>query len=202
MNETKNERKYKSYLQTISFISFLTAIIELILLLFHRPVAIGQIVLAVGSIIVLVIFGFIGLLIAGDTEISEPINKLLKSCNKGRTVTVLFFTHLVCVAIFIVQDGGAQNSCISNILLLDASFGYFFAAKKIVKRMVNIVCIILYLLCFIFYFNKIELVFAINFTYDIISHLLTILFVLGVNGIINSQITSKEYADEKSRDEA
>ena len=197
MEEIRSERKYKSFLQTISLISFLTAGIEFFLLVLHWSGIKEQTILAVGSIVVLVVFGFMGLLIAGETEISEPINNFFRKRNKGRSVTVLFFTHLVCVAIFIIQDGGAQTSCISNILLLDASFGYFFAAKKAIKRTVNVLCVILYLLCFTFYFDKAELAFAINFTFDIVSHLLTILFVLGVNTIINSQITRKNYDEEK-----
>ena len=197
MEEIRSERKYKSYLQTISLISFLTAIIEFFLLVLQWTGIKEQTILAVSSIVILVVFGFMGLLIAGETEISEPINKFFRNRNKGKSVTVLFFTHLVCVAIFIIQDGGAQTSCISNILLLDASFGYFFAAKKVIKRMVNVLCVISYLICFTFYFDKAESVFAINFTFDIVSHLLTILFVLGVNTIINSQITRKNYDEEK-----
>ena len=198
MEELNGERKYKSYLQTISFISFLSALIELILFVFQWYTGTkGHILCAGISIVVLIVFGFFGLLIASEIEIIEPINEFFKNRNKGRSVTVLFFSHLICVSLFIAQDGGAQSSCISNILLLDASFGYFFAAKKVIKRMVNIVCVLSYLLCFLFYFDYTKQTFVRNLTLDILPHLLTILFVLGVNAIINYQITNKSNKGEK-----
>lgn len=206
MGELNDEKKYKSYLQTISLISFLTAIIESVLFLFHWYSGIkGHIFCAIISIAVLVIFCFLGSQIANGTEIFDPIDKFFRNCNKGRAVTVLFFSHLVCVSLFIIQDGGAQTSCISNILLLDASFGYFFAAKKIVKCMVNILCVSSYLLCFLVYFDNDKQAFVTNFTFEIIPYifpyLLTILFVLGVNTIINYQITNGGKKSEEAKDQ-
>lgn len=198
MGELNEERKYRSYLQTISLISFLTAIIEFALFVFHWYTGIkGHILCACISIIVLIVFGFLGVLTASEIEIIEPLNEFFRKRNKGRSVTVLFFAHLICVSLFIAQDGGAQTSCISNILLLDASFGYFFAAKKVIKRMVNIVCVLSYFLCFLFYFDYTKQVFVRNLTFDILPYLLTILFVLGVNAIINYQITNKGNKGEK-----
>lgn len=200
MGELNDEKRYKSYLQTISLISFLTAAIEFVLFLFHWYSGIkGHIFCAIISIAVLVIFCFLGSQIANGTEIFDPIDKLFRNRNKGRTVTVLFFSHLMCVSLFIIQDGGAQASCISNILLLDASFGYFFAAKKAIKRMVNIVCVLSYFLCSLFYFDYTKQAFVRNLTFDIIPYLLTIFFVLGVNTIINYQITNKSNSEESAK---
>lgn len=198
MGEPNDERKYVGYLQTISLISFLTALIEIFLLFLHWHVGIKwHMLLAYTSVGVLIILGFLGLLVASDIDISEPINKFFRNRNKGRFVTILFFSHLICVSLFIVQDGGAQTSCISNILLLDAGFGYFFATKKLVKRMVSFLCVLSYLICFLFFFDSTKQVFVTNFTFDILPYLLTILFVLGVNTIINSQITNKSNKREK-----
>lgn len=215
--ENTNEEKYKSYLQTISIIAFGTAIMELPLLftygdsglVFKRGM---QLEIGIVSILLLAVAGFLGMAIASGLSINDQIDDFFNNIDKGRAVTALFFIHLLGVTLFIIQDGGAQASCISNILLVDASLGYFFAAKKKVKRAVNVIFFIVYSICLIFYiapasYSLDTAIIAkalyysrrgpeggklvVCFDFGSIPHFLAVLFVIGVNVIINSQISSK-----------
>lgn len=187
------EQKYKSYLQTISFIAFLSASIEFVYwVIFHRHQAEKLNAMAIASMIGLVLAGFLGVFIASQLEIYEPLDNFINNLNKGRCVTVLFFVHLICISVFVIQDGGARSSCITNVLLLDASFGYFFAEKKVIKRLVTFLCILAYLLCLIISWNSTKEGFEIHLSGDIFPSLFVVLFVLGVNAIINHQIVGAQ----------
>ena len=200
MGEPWRERKYVRYLQTISIISILTSIVELILFCFFNPSKTNiQLFLAVGSLMLLSFIACVGLLISGKLYIYEPINRFFNRQNKSSAVTILFFIHMTCVAVYVIQDGGVQASSVSNILLLDASFGYFFAEQKRIKHLVSILCLLYYVIGYLFYFDKSTGVFQICLTWDFLPALITVLSVMGINLIINDQIATVKTTKQKRR---
>lgn len=118
----------------------------------------------------------------------ESLDRIVPTLQKynDKAVTVLFFCFLMSNVFFIIQDGGAKNSGITNILLLSANFGFFFAQKKRIKYMALISCLFGYLFCNIvgytpdtgFYFNKPDFS-------AVITTIMSILF----NLIITSNVT-------------
>lgn len=193
-----SDTKYISYLQTISFVSILSLAIEFLLWLFFR-VPKPEILNTMGIISMtgLVFIGFVGLMSASALKIYKIIDDFFSRLNKGRCVTALFFAHMFCTALFVIQDGGAKTSCITNILLLDASFGYFFAEKKKIKWAVTVGCVLAYCLCLIVSYNESKMSFELQFSKEIIPYLGVVLFVLGVNGIINYQITRVQKREQE-----
>ena len=191
-----NEKKpmYSSYLKTIGFVSLVTVVIELFLFIAHlinNELNSIQICIAVISIVFLFLALSAGFLIPDEDFLKACRHQLDKLIN-GKTVTVLFVTHIICSSLFIFQDGGVQSSCVSNILLLDASFGCIFANEKHMKVIVTLSCLGLYVLTYLYNTESTDII--PNVTYAIVPYLLTVLFILLCNVIIN------QYSVEKARD--
>lgn len=165
-NEFHEEEKYKSFLQIIAIISFLTILFEG----GRFVIYLGQLdyiqkTLALMSIVLLFLILVMGLILANGFVLHiENFDKVIAKfrSHNDRAVTFLFFCFLLSTVLFIIQDGGAKNSGITNILVLCANFGFFFAQKKRIRYIALISCLVGYLICNIvgytvnngFYFSK------------------------------------------------
>lgn len=150
-HENREDEKYKSFLQIIAIISLLTLIFEGCRILMHfGQLDFIQKCLAVISIVLLLFILFIGLVFANGFSLHiKPFDDVIEKIRNHNdiVVTILFFSFLVSTVLFIIQDGGAKNSGITNILLLCANFGFFLAQKSRIKYTALISCLIGYLTC-------------------------------------------------------
>ncbi len=198
------EKKYVNYLQTITAVSLATVALEGLLFIVHRPAKAiitlwGKTVnldFCFVSIVSLVVVAVLALAFSTEWQFYESIDNFINGRRKDHAVTALFFFHMILVALYIFQDSGVKSSCISNILLLDTCFGYFFSSKVKIKVFVSLLCLFLYSILFIFYFDQGE--FQHGLTIDIVPYILAILFVFGFNGIIYKRII-KEALEQKQK---
>ena len=189
-DEYREEEKYKSFLQIISIISFLTLLFEgaRFLINFGRLDNV-QHILAIFSIVLLLFIVVIGLVLANGFVLHvDPFDKIITKIRRrnAKAVTILFFSFLVSTMLYIIQDGGAKNSSITNILLLNANFGFFLAQKKRVRYFALLSCLIGYLLC-----NVVGYASNVGFYFDMpdFSAVITTSMSLLFNIIITSNVT-------------
>lgn len=188
-HDAEEMEKYGSFLHIIAFVSIGTILFELVICFFNIP-AFGsaRFVLVIISLIILLLIIFMGFAIASGTKIYDPIDNLITKIDKGKAVTVIFFAFLGSNLVFIMQDGGAQESCITNILLISSSFGFFFAKKKQVKAAVTVLYLFSYISCLIFYYDEEKEIFCFHPITDILPSILVVIFVLLINFIITAKI--------------
>lgn len=189
-NDFNEEEKYKSFLQIIAIISSLTFMFETVkIFMYFGDLDKIQKTLSIASIALLFFILVIGLVFANGIVLHiDSFDKLIKKARNynDKTVTILFFGFLLSTVLFIIQDGGAQRSSITNILLLCANFGFFFAQKIRVKYLSLISCLIGYVVS-----NIIDYVSGSGFCFNkpdvsvIITTIMSILF----NLIITSNVT-------------
>ncbi len=184
------EEKYKSFLQIIAIISFITLLIESYILFIHYECLDNiQKTLGITSIVLLLFIVFIGLIFANGIVLHiESFDKFITKGRKNNniTVTILFFSFLFSTVIFIIQDNGAQNSSITNILLLCANFGFFFAKKIRIRYIALISCLIGYLICNIISYTSDE---GLCFEKPNFSVIITTIMSILFNYIITSNVT-------------
>lgn len=195
MTEVNKKALYASYLKTMGFVSLFTVAIELSLFIARLndgELSGFQKFFSLVSIIILFVNVAIGFLIP-ENEFFKEYRESLQKLITGRTVSILFFSHMICASLFIFQDGGVQSSCVSSVLLLDASFGSIFANKKYMKVLVTVSCLSLYVLTFLYNYSAADKEVVPHYTYDIFPYLLTVVFVLLCNVIIN------QYSIEKAK---
>ena len=192
---------YSGYLQTIALVSILTFLAEAIAFLasksdyssIQRTIAI---ICLIAWVVVITLAFILG---STNLDIVESIDKINSLSNraKGRWTVALFFVHMLLVAVYIFLDGGARTSCISSILLMDASFGFMVANNPRMKLIVNISCVILYGLTFCVHINTggsnyinntAFTYFNFEFDFKVIAYLFVVLYVFATNTIINSKI--------------
>ena len=124
----KDDKTYASYLQTIALVSFSTAMLEILIMIYRWlsdeifPICV---VFGTVSFVILLCAAYIGSMVAKGSSIAAFIDDFINGRSKGFTVTIMFFLHMILVTLFIFQDGGAKSSCLSSILLIDAGFGFF-----------------------------------------------------------------------------
>lgn len=194
----KDDKTYASYLQTIALVSFSTAMLEILIMIYRWlsdeifPICV---VFGTVSFVILLCAAYIGSMVAKGSSIAAFIDDFINGRSKGFTVTIMFFLHMILVTLFIFQDGGAKSSCLSSILLIDAGFGFYFSSKTKVKRGVVIGCSVFYLFTYILHLENGELVH--DFTFEILPYFGTVILVLLTNEIINSQITKRNIEDTK-----
>lgn len=202
----REEEKYKSFLQIISTISFVTLLFEFsrffMNILYLDDVQKGM---AITSIALLFFILVIGLVCANGLVLHiDFFDKIIAGIRSRNDiiVTILFFAFLVSNVLFIIQDGGAKNSSITNILLLCANFGFFFAQKIRIKYMALISCLIGYLLCNIVAYTSNEGIYLGKPDFSaVITTIMSILFNLiityNVNWFIQNNSTKTNEATEK-----
>lgn len=189
----KEKDKYKSFLQIIALISICTIGFEGIILLGLNTPLFGstRFIAAIASMAILAVVTIMGFAIAKGTEIWGPMDSLVEKADQGRFVTIMFFAFLVSNLLFIMQDGGAQNSVITDILLLSVSFGFFFAKKKYIRVIVLVSCLVSYTWCSIFYYDMKVGKFIFHSFSQAIIPAFVVLFIAFINVIITAKI--KEY---------
>ena len=199
-NETGNVN-YSGYLQTIGFVSILTFLAELIAFLTsqndYSPLQNTIAVICIISWVAVIGVAFI--LGTSNLDIVGSINKINSISNRarGRWTVALFFVHMLLVAVYIFLDGGAKTSCISSILLMDASFGFMVANSHFMKWIVNSSCVALYLLTFFVHIDSSGSNYTSNIVFNyfnfepdnkVIAYLSAIFYVFITNAIINWKI--------------
>lgn len=183
---------YISYLQTVAFVSLLTLGIGVLVIVLKDgvpDVRIGAAKVSLGTLFVITVLGWIA---SSKLDLYGPIDNFFNNLKKDRLVMLLFVLHMLSVALYIIQDGGAKESCFSSILLLDASVGSIFARKTWVKRLIIILCGILYAVTFVVCLGIMENgVVQPQFQHlskEVWPYISTVIFVFLTNEIINARI--------------
>ena len=188
--EYNENEKYKSFLQIIAIISLFTVFFEGGRFLLH----VGELdsiqkIFAVTSIVLLLFILAIGLIFANGLSLHvDFIDDFVTRKRKRNdiTVTILFFSFLASTVLFIIQEGGAKNSGMTNILLLCANFGFFFAQKIRIKYIALISCLMGYFFCNIFSYTCAKGFFFSKPDFSaVITTIMSILFNLIITSNVN-----------------
>lgn len=190
-NKNPEEEKYKSFLQIIATISFVTLLIEGVKFLFmlYRQLDSVKVSFSIMSIVMLLIISVLGLVFANGYDLRiDFVDTIITKCRKrnDRAVTFLFFLFLLATVLYIIQDGGAKNSSITNILLISANLGFFFAKKRRIKYIALISCLLGYLICNIIGYNIED---GFYFSWPDFSVVITTCISIIFNSIINANVT-------------
>lgn len=183
---------HRNFLYIIIIIAFVTGLFEAALIIFFSSYPDSTIrktmrIISFSIIGLIIVLGFSTIMASDPShDITSAVNIVLSKINAGIAVTIVFFAFIMNNILFIMQDGGAPNSCISSILLINASFGFYFAEKKHIKNWVLIASLGGYLFCSIIYLSTTENTFIFSFV-KAIPHFLMAAFTLFINVVIEYQ---------------
>ena len=184
-------KRHKSFLYIIAMISMFTLAFEWgLFLLSGQNYCVQQKWWFGFSVGLLVLNIFIALIYAGEGKVDvwAPIDNLFAKVTSGQAVTTVFFGFLLSNVLFIMQDGGANSSCLTDLLLINISFGFFFAEKKKIKVAVVVGCLLAYIACCTYYYDASVSKFSFHEIYTSIPFILMTVFVVFINMIIEYQM--------------
>lgn len=191
--QQKTQDKYKSFLSIIALISIITIIFEIVLYaISDSNTRNDRAICAIPSMVILFAIIVTSLFISNDKiDVIKAFDDFVAKVNRGKAVTYIFFAFLASNALFIIQDGGATHSAITEMLLINTSFGFFLARKGVIKFLVVFSCALAYFVCSFYYFSLIDKKFMFHELGEFVPHLVMFVIAALISTIINWQYLRK-----------